>query len=262
MMRSCTCGKENVCCFKGNTFSTIITNYLFKVYFKSNQFNLTVWLHRVSFNYIIKYKNRILRLGASINIHKNICSQLLRSRDMATMHYFRETLFQQQFTINVWAEKIYDLRGPYEPLLSGVSYLKFITKTLQQLMDDVPLATPQTMWVPHDVAPAYSSRNFMLYSNSRYSLSVWWIEQKGPIVWPLRSPDLTPAYFYLWSHLKSIFYTERCNTRGDLWNATEAAGVTSGDMPGVFQRTRNSWRNRAIMHWLQWWTVSTSSVNR
>lgn len=29
---------------------------------------------------------------------------------------------------------------------------------------------------------------------------------RGPIGWPLRSPDLTPLYFFLWGYLKSIIH--------------------------------------------------------
>jgi hypothetical protein len=69
--------------------------------------------------------------------------------------------------------------------------------------------------------------------------------RNGPAVWPPRSPDLTTADFYLWGHLKSVVYAQWCSTRDELWNAIEAAGTTIRNMPDVFQRTRNSWRNRA-----------------
>jgi hypothetical protein len=83
----------------------------------------------------------------------------------------------------------------------------------------------------------------MRYLDSHYPGR--WIGRIGPVVWPPRSPDLTPADFYLWGHLKSIVYAQRCNTRDELWNAIEEAGRTIRNMPDVFQRTRNSWRNRA-----------------
>jgi hypothetical protein len=66
----------------------------------------------------------------------------------------------------------------------------------------------------------------------------------GPVAWPPRTPDLTPADFYLWDRHKSVVYVQRCNSREELWNAIEVAGTTAGSMPCVFQRTRNAWRNR------------------
>jgi hypothetical protein len=46
-------------------------------------------------------------------------------------------------------------------------------------------------------------------------------------------------------HPISFLPTSTCNKRKKQWNATEAAGTTIRSMPGVFQRTRNSWHNRA-----------------
>ena len=33
-----------------------------------------------------------------------------------------------------------------------------------------------------------------------------WIGRDGPILWPPRSPDLTPLDFFLWSYVKDIVY--------------------------------------------------------
>jgi hypothetical protein len=33
-----------------------------------------------------------------------------------------------------------------------------------------------------------------------------WIGRWGPIEWPTRSPDLTPADFFLWGHLQNQGY--------------------------------------------------------
>jgi hypothetical protein len=103
--------------------------------------------------------------------------------------------------------------------------------------------TYQTMWALHDGAPAHSSRDVMRYLDSHYPRR--WIGRNGSVVWPPRSPDLTPADFYLWGHLKSIVYAKRCNPRDELWNAIEAAVTTIRNMPDIFQQTRNSWRNGA-----------------
>jgi len=33
-----------------------------------------------------------------------------------------------------------------------------------------------------------------------------WIDRGGPITWPLCSPDLTPADFLFWGHIKNAVY--------------------------------------------------------
>ena len=38
-----------------------------------------------------------------------------------------------------------------------------------------------------------------------------WIGRRGAIDWPARSPDMTPADFFLWGHLKHIVYSKPCN---------------------------------------------------
>ena len=36
-----------------------------------------------------------------------------------------------------------------------------------------------------------------------------WIERGGPILWPPRSPDLSPLDFFLWGYIKNIVYAEK-----------------------------------------------------
>jgi hypothetical protein len=43
---------------------------------------------------------------------------------------------------------------------------------------------------------------------------------------PPLSPDLTPAGFCLWGHLKGIVYSKRVNTRGEVWRSIRAATTT------------------------------------
>lgn len=43
-----------------------------------------------------------------------------------------------------------------------------------------------------------------------------WIGRYGPIHWPARSPDLTPADFYLWGYLKQKVYSSDLQDNIDL----------------------------------------------
>jgi hypothetical protein len=44
---------------------------------------------------------------------------------------------------------------------------------------------------------------------------------KGPILYPLQSPNLLPSDFYLWGHLKGIVYSKR----GKLWHLIQVAAT-------------------------------------
>ena len=48
------------------------------------------------------------------------------------------------------------------------------------------------------------SRIARKFLNNNYSNR--WINRRGPIGWPARSPDFNPLDFYLWGHLKTIEY--------------------------------------------------------
>jgi hypothetical protein len=64
---------------------------------------------------------------------------------------FQETLFQQQFSISVWAWMVCDIdRYELLPQLSGASHLQLLSEQLLQLLAYVPMATQQTMWILHD----------------------------------------------------------------------------------------------------------------
>ena len=56
-----------------------------------------------------------------------------------------------------------------------------------------------------DGAPPHFSHHVRDFLNQHYQ---GWIGRAGTIAWPPRSPDLTPLDFYLWSHIKSIVYSE------------------------------------------------------
>jgi hypothetical protein len=148
--------------------------------------------------------------------------------------------FQQQFIIfvNVWEGIIGDLfQGSYKfphPLL---------TVSIWTITATSGWCTVSKVWVLHDGAPAHSSCHVMWCLDSCYPGQ--WMGQNKPVLWPQRSPDLTPADFYLWGHVKNMVYAQWCNTWDKLWNATEAAATKVRNMPDVFQLTRNSSHDRA-----------------
>jgi hypothetical protein len=79
----------------------------------------------------------------------------------------------------------------YHPQLSRPSYLQLLSEKLPQLLEDIPLATWQTIWALHDGVPVRSSRDAMRYLDSHYPGR--WTGRNGPFVWPERSAEIIPA---------------------------------------------------------------------
>ena len=92
------------------------------------------------------------------------------------------------------------LIGPYflPERLMGESLLIFLTNDLPPLLEDVSLLLRQNGWI--QLNGLHYARCVKNWFNRQYSQR--WVGRGGPISWPLRSPDLTPLNFYLWSTLK------------------------------------------------------------
>jgi hypothetical protein len=92
----------------------------------------------------------------------------------------------------------------------------------------------------HDVGPAHFNRDVKQFSDSHYPGR--WIRRNGLVLWLPRSPDLTPADFYLWGHLKAIVYSERVVALGGVVVSVLATGPkVRGFKPG-----RGRWILRVI----------------
>ena len=92
--------------------------------------------------------------------------------DFKNPHAIGEGGFQQQFSVNVWAGIIGDhLIGPHflPPRLNGDTYRQFLEEILPGLLEDVPLATRNTMWFMHDGAPAHFSLVARNYLNDAFA---------------------------------------------------------------------------------------------
>lgn len=61
------------------------------------------------------------------------------------------------------------LLGPvFIERLNGESYHKFLTDTLPELLEDIPLASLRNMYYQHDGAPAHYARQVKDYLNREY----------------------------------------------------------------------------------------------
>jgi hypothetical protein len=60
------------------------------------------------------------------------------------------------------------------------------------------------MWYQQDGEPPHYHRNIRAYLDNTFPDR--WIGRRGYFEYPLRSPDLTPHDFFLWSYLKDAVF--------------------------------------------------------
>ncbi|XP_070518829.1 uncharacterized protein [Cardiocondyla obscurior] len=142
-------------------------------------------------------------------------------------HAIRQGAFQYRWSINVWAGLIDNhVIGPYflPPRLTGEFYEYFLDTELPGLLENIPLTTRRNMIYQHDGAPAHWSRGLRRLLDARFRDR--WIGRGGPIIWPPRSPDLTPLDYFLWGHIKNLVEPQRNGTINEVREAIVAAFAT------------------------------------
>ncbi|CAG9792705.1 unnamed protein product [Diatraea saccharalis] len=128
----------------------------------------------------------------------------------------RESTFQHQFSVNVWAGMIGNiLIGPLilPAVMNGLRFLQFLETDFLDALIEIPLAYRRRMTLQLDGAPAHFATNVRSHLNENYPM---WIGRGGTIAWPPCSPDLTPLDFFLWGTMKQKVYVDVPNTREDL----------------------------------------------
>ena len=76
-------------------------------------------------------------------------------------------------------------------------------------------------WLQQDGATAHTSTDNLEWLQNHFEGRI--ISRRTAVSWPPRSPDLTPADFYLWGYLKSVVYQEAPDTLATLKQAIRAA---------------------------------------
>jgi hypothetical protein len=82
----------------------------------------------------------------------------------------------------------------------------FLQEVLPVLLEDVPPVVQCDMWFQHNGALAHCNAQTQQHLNTQFPDR--WLGRGGPISWPVRSPDLNSLDFFLWGHLKEIFYRD------------------------------------------------------
>ena len=104
------------------------------------------------------------------------------------------------------------------------------------MLENVPLAIRQTMWLQHDGAPAHFRINVRRHLKNIFPRRC--IGLVGTVKWPAWSLDLNPLVFYLWGHLKSIVYGESVPDVQILQQRVHVTCDAIRTQPGTFERVR------------------------
>ena len=82
-----------------------------------------------------------------------------------------------------------------------------------------------------DGAPAHSTADVRNLLDRHFPGR--WMGRMGPVVWPPRSPDLSPNDFFLWGYLKTKIYTQQFNTVEEL---TQKIRTVCDELDPIFIR--------------------------
>lgn len=91
--------------------------------------------------------------------------------------------------------------------------MQFLRDTLPILLEDIDLRRRANLLFQQDGAPPHFTRAVTVHLNATYPNR--WIGRNGPILWPPRSPDLTPMDYFLWGHVKEKVYSRPVLDRED-----------------------------------------------
>lgn len=159
-------------------------------------------------------------------------------------HVVRERGYQHRFAVNVWAgilgeHQIGPLILPHR--LNGDSFLNLLRNDLPNLMENIPLASRQDMWIQLDGAPPHFARPVRNWLNNHYPNR--WIGRGGPVTWAARSPDLNPLDFFYWGYVKSIVYETPPETEQELRDSIVVAAHSI--TPNLLSRVQQNVLRRA-----------------
>ena len=130
-------------------------------------------------------------------------------------------MWHEQLLFNINSNAMYGqvctmIVGPYflPDRLTSTAFLNFLRNELSYLLEDVPFYSVQNIWMQLDGCPAHYGTQVRQWLDNQFPHR--WINRRGPISWPQRSPDLMPLDFYLWGTLKNKVYRTRINSRNEL----------------------------------------------
>lgn len=136
-------------------------------------------------------------------------------------HRLEERRPQIRFGFNLWCGVIgSQLVGPFifNETLTGNRYLQFLREDFDNILDELNLQTRTNLrWFQHDGAPPHYQAQVKRYLDELLPNS--WIGRNGPVLWPARSPDLSPLDFFVFGAIKDLVYVRSYATQEELLEA-------------------------------------------
>lgn len=89
--------------------------------------------------------------------------------------------------------------------MNGERYLNLLRdQVIPAVRQVIPDDHFRDLWFQQDGCPAHNTRAVRMFLSEHFGNNI--ISNQGPVLWPARSPDLTPMDFYLWGHIKNEVY--------------------------------------------------------
>ena len=177
-------------------------------------------IHRVMWS-----DEAIFRLNGHINRHNSIY-WATENPNVTWEH----TMQAEGLTVwaYIWSEGVI---GPYffDGTVTAQSYLTMLHDYFYPIYRDLSANEPiffiqestssdllvnESIFFMQDGAPAHYASDVRKWLDANFPGR--WIGRRGAIEWLARSPDLTPADFFLWGYLKDIVYKSKPRTLSDL----------------------------------------------
>ena len=96
------------------------------------------------------------------------------------------------------------------------------------------MAVRERMWIQHDGAQPTCSVDVRNHLNAVFTGG--WIGRRGPISWPVRSPDLNTLHYFISEYLKSLLFETPVETDMELVARIVAAYDFIRNTPGILVR--------------------------
>ena len=124
--------------------------------------------------------------------------------------------------------------------LHGERYRIFLEKVVPELLQDVPISTPNHMWFEHNGMTAHFSVYEHLPEYHVWGLINRLVPVSWSIPWKPRSPDLSPLHNFLWWHLKNLLQETPLYSDEDVVALTFETAALVCEIPGIFEHVRQS----------------------
>lgn len=128
--------------------------------------------------------------------------------------------------------------GPifYNGYLTAARYLNFLRNEISEFLEQLPLQDYINIVWQQDGAPPHFSRDIGDYLEDQFHERIM---THGTILWPARSPDLTPMDFFFWSYLKGKVYETPCEDINEIQRRIRITIEELNQNPEILSRVNN-----------------------